>query len=117
MLTAELPCPASPVARRLLSRMGREIEEIGRDIHHWVEPEPFAIPAWDRLSLESRFRPPVPILDLCLLEDSHPLGWTSVEMRLDGSIRWIELPTGPQWAREVLEEAVGEWILQMGARP
>lgn len=115
MLTADIPAPRSRIARGLVAGMGRGLEEIGRDLRDWVEPEPATIPAWDRMVLESRFRPPVPLLDLCLLEDGHPLGWTSVEILSDGDLRWIEPPAGPAWVRELLAQAVEEWRLQMGA--
>ena len=115
MLTASFPAPSSPLAGRVLGALGREIEELGRDLREWVLPPPAVVPAWDRLCLVARFHPPVPLLDLCLMEDGRPLGWTGVEMRADGSLRWIEPPVGPEWARRLLREAVGEWMSQMGA--
>lgn len=114
MLSADFPALENPLAQGMLRTLGRGVEELGRGLRRWgAEPETVEIPAWDRIRLESRFRPPVPVLELCLLDGEHPLGWTRVEMRSDGSLRWVDPPAGPEWVRDLLLEAVGEWRIHM----
>lgn len=92
--------PRTDTLRRLSLQLGQAL--VG-----WAAPTS-ALPDWDRLRLE-RSTPHPSKLELCLTEGDDLRGWASATRRSDGSLRWVERPVGPAWAREILREACREW--------
>jgi hypothetical protein len=73
-----------------------------------------AIPDWDRLRLVVRRSEHLRAVHLCLLLDERPVGWSSVRRRDDGTTLWLDRPVGPDWALDLLNEAVEEWRREDG---
>jgi hypothetical protein len=99
---------AGAFAARRLGDLGCKLGRLGRTLDWRVHPRQMD-PDWDRLHMEVRVHPRFPMLELCLSQDSRPVGWAWATLRSDGSFRWLEPPVGTDWIKERLREAAREW--------
>lgn len=88
-----------PSIRRLTDRFGRKLcawADLPRD------------PDWDQVRMD-RSSANARHLELVLTENDKLYGWARAFRRSDGTILWLERPTGPPWARDLLHSAVDQW--------